>query len=90
VVPVSSDRETCPIPREQLLDLLDTMTPVERQRTTAELAVVVDLPPDEISSSPFSIRFRERRARGSRAPVRIAVISASFATTLVLGLALLR
>jgi hypothetical protein len=67
---------TCQFPRDQLLGLLNTMTPIEQQRITAEMPAVV--PPAEVA-----IRFRPPRRRMH---VRLAVIAASFAVSLGLGL----
>jgi hypothetical protein len=67
---------TCQIPRDQLLGLLNTMTPIEQQRITAEMPAVS--PPAD-----FAITFREPRRIS---PVRLAVIAASFVVSLGLGL----
>jgi hypothetical protein len=67
---------TCQIPRDELLGLLNTMTPIEQQRITAEMPAVA--PPAE-----FAITFREPRRLS---PMRLAVIAASFAVSLGLGL----
>jgi len=68
---------TCQMKRDELLGLLNTMTPVEQQRITAEFAAV-DVPPDIV------VTFRPPRHRITR--TRIAVIGASFAVSFGLGL----
>ena len=68
---------TCRIPRDQLLGLLNTMSPIEQQRITAEMPAA-DLPPE------LAIRFR-RPGRFTRA--RMAVIAASFGISFAVGLA---
>lgn len=68
---------TCQIPREELLGLLNTMTPLEQQRITAEFAAVT--PPADLV-----ITFREPARRLTRA--RLAVIGASFCVSFALGI----
>lgn len=67
---------TCRIPRDELLGLLNTMTPVDQQRITAEFAAPV-VPADVV------VRFREP-AQLTR--TRLYVIGASFCVALALGL----
>jgi hypothetical protein len=67
---------TCRMPREELLGLLNTMTPIEQQRITAEMTVATPSP-------EFAIRFTEPK-RAAR--TRMLVIGASFVVSLGLGL----
>lgn len=69
---------TCRIPRKELLGLLNTMTPHEQQRITAEMPVVS--PPSDLV-----IKFREP-AQKVLTKTRIFVIAASFAVSFGLGL----
>jgi hypothetical protein len=66
------------MPREELLGLLNTMTPHEDQRVTAEMPAVS--PPADLV-----IRFKEPGNR-KIAPARMFVIAASFAVSFGLGL----
>jgi hypothetical protein len=69
---------TCQIPRDELLGLLNTMTPHDQQRITAEFAAV-DMP-DEVK-----VRFREpKKSRFTGA--RVAVIGASFVVSFGVGI----
>jgi hypothetical protein len=68
---------TCRIPRDELLGLLNTMTPIEQQRITAEFAAVA--PPSDLV-----ITFRQPKSKLTRA--RIAVIGASFCVSFGLGI----
>ena len=61
---------TCRIPREELAGLLNTMTPFEQQRITAEMEVAK--PPAELA-----IRFKQPRLLMQ---TRMIVITASFTT----------
>ena len=66
---------TCRIPREELAGLLNTMTPFEQQRITAEM---------EVAKAPeeFAIRFKQPR----RLTDRMIVITASFTAAFLFGL----
>jgi hypothetical protein len=66
---------TCRIPREELLGLLNTMDPIEQQRITAEIPV--QTPPPEIV-----VIFRDP-SHSTRA--RVLVIAASFCLTFAIG-----
>ena len=68
---------TCRIPRDELLGLLNTMTPIEQQRITAEFAAVS--PPADLV-----ITFKQPKSKLPR--MRIAVISASFCVSFALGI----
>jgi hypothetical protein len=67
---------TCRIPRDELLGLLNTMTPVDQQRITAEFAAPA-MPAELV------VRFRQR-AQLTR--TRLFVIGASFCVAFALGL----
>jgi len=67
---------TCRMPRDELLGLLNTMTPIEQQRITAEIQAAE--PPAELA-----IRFRTPRAVSMR---RLVVIGASFVVAFAVGL----
>jgi hypothetical protein len=69
---------TCRIPRDELLGLLNTMTPHDQQRITAEMQAVQ--PPAD-----FVIKFKEP-GRKMLTPGRMFVIAASFAVSFGLGL----
>jgi hypothetical protein len=66
---------TCRIPRDELLGLLNTMTPHDQQRVTAEMQAVAP-------ASDFVIRFKTKRIT----PARMFVIAASFAVSFGVGL----
>lgn len=66
---------TCRMPRDELLGLLNTMTPVDQQRITAEFAAPA-VPAELV------VRFRQP-AQLTR---RLYVIGASFCVALALGL----
>jgi hypothetical protein len=68
---------TCRIPRDELLGLLNTMTPHDQQRITAEMQAVS--PPSDLV-----IKFREPTKKIT--PTRMFVIAASFAVSFGLGL----
>lgn len=68
---------TCRMPREELLGLLNTMTPHDDQRVTAEMPAVA--PPADVV-----VRFKEPASR--IAPARMFVMAASFAVSFGLGL----
>lgn len=68
---------TCRIPRDELLGLLNTMTPIEQQRITAEFAAVT--PPADLV-----ITFKQPKAKLTR--TRVAVIGASFCVSFALGI----
>lgn len=67
---------TCRIPREELLGLLNTMTPHDQQRVTAEMQAVS--PPSDLV-----IRFKQP---GRMTRMRMLVIGASFFVSFALGL----
>ena len=69
---------TCRIPRDELLGLLNTMTPHDQQRITAEMQAVS--PPADLV-----IKFKEPKAK-TITPGRMFVIAASFAVSFGLGL----
>lgn len=66
---------TCRMRRDELLGLLDSMTPIEQQRITAEIAIAA--PPTD-----FAIRFKQPTVLERR----LLVITASFLVTFTLGL----
>jgi hypothetical protein len=68
---------TCRIPREELLGLLNTMTPHDQQRITAEMQAVT-VPADLV------IKFKEPAKKITTG--RMFVIAASFAVSFGLGL----
>ena len=68
---------TCRIPREELLGLLNTMTPHDQQRITAEMQAVT-VPADLV------IKFKEPTKKITTG--RMFVIAASFAVSFGLGL----
>jgi len=63
------------MPRDELLGLLNTMTPVEQQRITAEMQAVA--PPAELV-----VRFKQARTLAYR---RFVVIGASFVVSIGFG-----
>lgn len=69
---------TCRMRRDELLGLLDSMTPIEQQRITAEIAV----PP---SAAELVIRFKQPTVLERR----LLVIAGSFVVTCMLGFAAL-
>ena len=76
VTPAMDFETTCRMPRSELLGLLNTMTPIEQQRITAEIPA--QAPPAELS-----IRFKTPRAVIMR---RMIVIGASFVIAFAVGL----
>ncbi len=68
---------TCRMPRKELLGLLNTMTPVEQQRITAEMPAV-QLPADLVIKLEQPTR--------AITPARMFVIAASFAVAFGVGL----
>ena len=66
---------TCRMRRDELLGLLDSMTPIEQQRITAEIAV--QPPPADLV-----IRFKQPTLLERR----LLVITGSFVITFVVGL----
>jgi hypothetical protein len=68
---------TCQIPRNELLGLLDTMTPHDQQRITAEMAAVE--PPSDLK-----ITFREPKRKLTA--TRMVVIGASFVVSFGVGI----
>ena len=69
---------TCRMRRDELLGLLDSMTPIEQQRITAEIAV--QPPPAELV-----IRFKQPTLLERR----LLVIAGSFVLTCMVGFAAL-
>ena len=69
---------TCRMRRDELLGLLDSMTPIEQQRITAEIAV--QPPPAELV-----IRFKQPTVLERR----LLVIAGSFVLTCMVGFAAL-
>ena len=67
---------TCRMPREELLGLLNTMTPIEQQRITAEMAVPT-------APAELVIRFKEANKLSH---ARMIVIGASFVVSFSFGL----
>jgi hypothetical protein len=90
VVDLAMDIEnTCRIPREELLGLLNTMTPFEQQRITAEMAAVQ--PPEDgeqetpAAALPADLVIKSRPLL-TLTRTRLFVIAASFALSFGLGL----
>jgi hypothetical protein len=81
---------TCRIPRDELLGLLNTMTPHDQQRITAEMPAV--MPPEDDNGetqagappADFVIKFKQPAKKIT--PTRMFVIAASFAVSFGLGL----
>lgn len=69
---------TCRMRRDELLGLLDSMTPIEQQRITAEIAV--QPPPAELV-----VRFKQPTVLERR----LLVIAGSFVLTCMVGFAAL-
>jgi len=69
---------TCRMPRDELLGLLNTMTPLEQQRITTEMAAVAE---------PAELVVRFKRAR-TLTNARLVVIGASFIVSFGFGMVL--
>ncbi|HEY5925050.1 MAG TPA: hypothetical protein VIV11_25385 [Kofleriaceae bacterium] len=67
---------TCRMPRDELLGLLNTMSPIEQQRITAEIEV-------QPAPTDLVIRFKEANQLSH---VRVIVIGASFVVSFCCGL----
>jgi hypothetical protein len=67
---------TSQIPRDELLGLLNTMTPHDQQRITAEFVAV---------GPPAELKITFRKPKHALTPARIAVIGASFVLSFGIG-----